>query len=382
MISRQVQNQEIIDAFLADNPAYQVCKIRGQALSNTSGGRIKYIDFLKGIAIIGVIMIHVCGTLITSDDGSFAWRTYVVYDALSRFAVPVFFMCSGVLLLNNEKEMTFKRVMKYEGRILLALFIYGGIYRIYHFLVGETAYTSLISTILHIPYDFLTCNAEFHFWYLYAMVCIYLTLPVVKVFTDKATKNQLEYFLALWWILSVVEYLIQFEVLLPLTVWTNSMYYFSGFFGYTGFMVLGVYLSRYGIDKKRVTLVRFAAVAGLVFSTILTIYQRLVTGSHDDLLDYYSPFIILCSVCIFDLCKSMKLTDGTITKGFCYLGKNSLGIYMIHMVFVFVLVGCNILSINICPIIAPLVYAILVLIPSIIVSWLIKRVPVIGKRIV
>ena len=29
MISRQVQDQEIIDAFLADNPAYQVCMITG-----------------------------------------------------------------------------------------------------------------------------------------------------------------------------------------------------------------------------------------------------------------------------------------------------------------------------------------------------------------
>lgn len=60
-------------------------------------GRIRFFDSVRGIAIVAVVIIHV--TLFLGESG--AGVSQLVLDMVNnllRFAVPIFFICSGILL--------------------------------------------------------------------------------------------------------------------------------------------------------------------------------------------------------------------------------------------------------------------------------------------
>ena len=68
--------------------------------------RIIAFDFLRIIAALAVVMSHsAIATDVSFSDG-------VIFDSLSRFAVPVFLMISGALMLDEKKTLTTKDTFK------------------------------------------------------------------------------------------------------------------------------------------------------------------------------------------------------------------------------------------------------------------------------
>ena len=61
--------------------------------------RIYYLDVLKFISIFGVIFIHLCGF---SGHSEILHFRITYFSEIFRFAVPVFLMITGTLLLNRE----------------------------------------------------------------------------------------------------------------------------------------------------------------------------------------------------------------------------------------------------------------------------------------
>lgn len=78
--------------------------------------RIVYIDWLRIVAAVMVVMIHTSGMLLMHADlGSCAYWLAEVNGALVRSAVPLFFMISGALLLRpgydaNPRKMVRKAI--------------------------------------------------------------------------------------------------------------------------------------------------------------------------------------------------------------------------------------------------------------------------------
>jgi surface polysaccharide O-acyltransferase-like enzyme len=65
----------------------------------TNKVKINWLDLLKVIAVFMVIVAHANDCIILNQDGNFnfEWGTYI--GSLYRFAVPLFVLISGVLLL-------------------------------------------------------------------------------------------------------------------------------------------------------------------------------------------------------------------------------------------------------------------------------------------
>lgn len=61
--------------------------------------RIDYLDYLRLVAIFGVITVHVATSLnfYHQDYAGLNWQILNFWDGLSRFCVPVFIMISGAL---------------------------------------------------------------------------------------------------------------------------------------------------------------------------------------------------------------------------------------------------------------------------------------------
>ena len=69
---------------------------------------VQYLDSLRALATIGVILIHISSPLVnmTWSKNMPYWWVGNVADSLVRFAVPVFLMLSGATMLGKEYSLT------------------------------------------------------------------------------------------------------------------------------------------------------------------------------------------------------------------------------------------------------------------------------------
>ena len=75
------------------------------ATTTASPPRLAYIDQLRVVAALAVVMIHVSAMHWgDTPPASADWQAMNVYAAVSRWCVPVFVMLSGALLLAPGRE--------------------------------------------------------------------------------------------------------------------------------------------------------------------------------------------------------------------------------------------------------------------------------------
>jgi surface polysaccharide O-acyltransferase-like enzyme len=79
---------------------------------NQIKGETVYVDLIRTVAIIAVIMLHASGSwLITTQEMSqmnplqfISWSTVDIYQSIARIGAPLFIMLTGALLLQPEKN--------------------------------------------------------------------------------------------------------------------------------------------------------------------------------------------------------------------------------------------------------------------------------------
>lgn len=115
------------------------------------------IDFIKTAAIIAVVAIHVSTAyLYRATLFSFSFDTILAFNGFARFAVPIFFLSSGLLLGARYKEIPsvsgfykkriFRILPPYIFWTLVYYLLFSSIWKIFTFkfinnlLTGETSY--------------------------------------------------------------------------------------------------------------------------------------------------------------------------------------------------------------------------------------------------
>lgn len=149
---------------------------------------------LRIVATHGIIWLHTNGTAFVHPDinpfTNSELHFFVVNYYLMCWAVPVFFMITGALLLNPSKEISYKKCFLYMRRILLALVIFGIGYSLL-LMRGKGNSFNFIQAII----DVYEGKSFGHLWYLYVLIGIYLTLPLFKIFVASASKKEIQIFL-------------------------------------------------------------------------------------------------------------------------------------------------------------------------------------------
>lgn len=88
--------------------------------------RLSYISYLRITATVCVIWLHTCSTLTDNRELfalSEAQNVFFGDYRLMYWAVPVFLMITGALLLG--KEASYSKCFQYCCRVILALFVFG-----------------------------------------------------------------------------------------------------------------------------------------------------------------------------------------------------------------------------------------------------------------
>ncbi len=207
----------------------------------TKQNRNLAIDFLKAVAIFGVVVIHTCSY--DYNIASFNWVSSVFWGSLVRASVPIFFMCSGALLLSPGYKLSLKKFFSNNVlRIVLSMLVWAMAYKVFHLLAGHSF--SLVN-IFQAAKEVLLFKQEAHLYFLQIILLVYLFLPITKIITQYAGKRQLEYLLVLWFAFGIVFPTVisfwPFNLLsgIPMQYKINETY------AAIGYGLLGYYLKQY-----------------------------------------------------------------------------------------------------------------------------------------
>lgn len=334
--------------------------------------RIFYLDFIRALAIILVILCHVLREFTgIRPAGSPGWNGIAFLIDFGVMGVPLFLMISGSLLLNRDYELG-DFLKRRFSRILIPFIFWALLLPLYKIIVYPTD-----------PSKYLELFLDSQYWFIWMLVGVYLFLPILNSFIKKYNFEGVTYFLVIW----IITILLSTFKLYPFHQLELS--YFAGFVGY---LVLGYYLSsnNFKIDDKKmaclglVILIIFTAInihftysnvkIGFInynnlkyykYKTIVVVLQS--TGLFlfiENFAKYFSEHLDTIGNKLYSLLKDTFISKIILTLSIC-----SYGMFLVHY---FIIYGIRWIDCNVFPIFSTTVkYLPVTLIIIVFLSWFI-----------
>lgn len=335
-------------------------------------------DVLRLLAILAVIAMHAGGNKYLS--GNFDPRQHSMFVAAIVWCVPVFFLISGRFFLDPQRSVTVEKIWKkYVGRIVIAFVVWSSVYTIYY--VKSGAYDGL--SIWGILTQWI--EGPYHFGYLYALVGLYALTPILRKITEN--EKVMLYFLALFAAANIVkEYLVYLPKLGGIISGIYDKLWLSNIAGYIGYYVLGYCVFHYrDAISRRIELAIYIIGAISLAATILLEGQipPELRGA-DFVKQYLKPNVILFSTAIY-VCFVKRVSRINFSvkavKMWGKLTELSFGVYILHALVNELLA--------LIPIAQPVEHPYIMLfgltaaiyLLSLTLTWLIRKVPLVGKKI-
>ena len=139
--------------------------------------RLDYIDTLKFLAIFGIIAIHSFSLFPHSE---ILHHNIGTLRQLFRWAVPVFLMISGALLLNRDIDLK----VYFKKRFV----------RVFYPLLFFLILAQLVNGNVH----FLSA-----YWYAWMILGAYLAIPIVNKFVQNSNETELFYYVLIFCLCSI-----------------------------------------------------------------------------------------------------------------------------------------------------------------------------------
>ncbi len=305
--------------------------LRVTTISEAKRENLIWIDVIRILASLGVVLIHVAADVITEFKAvpMGQWWAAHIYDSLVRGCVALFVMVSGALLLMPSDETAADFFKKRAGRILIPFFVWTALYLIW-------------KKVLFLP-DLGLAEAlsraagnkvHFHLWFFYALIGIYLATPILRIFVSRARPRDLVYFILLWFffasLMPFIEGLVnllwhaKFHLKIPVNIAE----------GLIGYFLLGYFLRIYATEKSAG--LAWAFWAGSLGVCLVGSYFLNLRLGHYHALFYEStaPNVAVYVASVFLIIKSFagplaRLPENK-QKIILLLSKASFGIYLIH----------------------------------------------------
>lgn len=333
------------------------------------------LDILRLMALLGVVFTHGCGIEIHSNI-SRCVMTFLI--ATVTWHVPAFVMISGRFFLDPQREISGKKLLQAIGHLALSFAFWNLLYQIYF--VATNVYTGLnwkgiLSQGL---------QGVYHFWYLFMLVCLYAVTPFLRKIAEN--KKLSEYFLVLFFAFS---FLNGYGHRLPLIgatveqIVVKTNFHFA--VGYSGYYILGWYLRRWPLSGKKETGLYLAGILMLLLTGGATVWKTLRGAPGEEWFSkYLLPNVILEAAAIYTFfvnrVSRLKIPE-KVASFVSETAKCSFGAYLIHA-FVLELAGIvswEAVAVN--PVLVVWIRVVLVFAVSLGLSALIRKIPVVGRKI-
>ena len=315
-----------------------------------SGDRIVFVDYIRVIACFLVMLVHASENFYAADASGLAGNVSLLANESNRFwvafydgfcgriSVPLFMIVSAFLLVPMKSGVTmgdfYKRRFK---RIIPPMVIFMLLYTFLPLAWGGMSWEQSLSDLKMLPLNFPSMAG--HLWFMYPLISLYLIIPIVSPWLERASAKEELTFLGLFGISTFIPWIHRF---ISPEVWGEC--FWNGFTmlwycsRYLGYLIMAHYI-RYHLDwsrKKKLIagslfLLGGAAFTGWSFWYMGTPWQTIDTPLLEWSWEFCTPNVLLASFGAFLLfsCIELKETPKLIRK----LSDMSFGMYLMHLFF-------------------------------------------------
>lgn len=357
-----------------------------------------YLDVLRIVAICAIVLLHVAGSywyqlgVYTSE-----WQAINLYDCITRWGVPVFVMISGALFLDPAREQPIKKLWTRNIPKLVRLILFWGllyalVYDLPNIWTGESVAGFIHDILFGTP----------HLWFLFMLLGLYIAVPILRCIT--ANEQVMRYFLVFAFVMNFIVPLATGAGTIP-----GAQEFFSAFMiqlplGYTFYFVLGYYLASHDTSRTMRWTIYVLAILTLTGAVLCSSWVSLEQGSANALvIRNHFPFMfaaaavfILVKQCFTrrwgDLVQTYETEpetalanlpkDHTHLETIRELSACTLGVYVVHIFVLRALIAMGFSAVSFDPIIAAPVMALVTIVISFGIAYVLKKIPFFGKYFV
>ena len=298
--------------------------------------RIFYLDALRALAILCVMIVHVYAItrfIVKGDYGSFQWFFSQLWGNPFRIGVDLFLMLSGALSLGRKWDIrTFlgKRIPRIIEPFLFWNLILFGILLICSYLGYSHFLTSFdLGSISNALYNtFFVPSGEFRpNWFFWMILGTYLIMPIFNKWLLHCDMKEVEYFLVIWLVTCIFDFTINKECPIKLTYFTSPI----------GLVVLGYYLrhTKRKIYENKYFVLLLILIPAIIVMLIAYVYSTPTKMVYSN---RYSFFLAVEVAGVFLLFRNYVNNineDGIVYKFIFSLAKYSYGIYLFHYFLIY-----------------------------------------------
>ncbi|NOI78842.1 acyltransferase family protein [Vibrio coralliilyticus] len=287
--------------------------------------RVLFFDLLRCVAAVAVIAIHVLAPY-RQELGSIPfseWATAIGLNSAIRWAVPVFTLITGALLLSDTRPFDAKYYVKRRlGKVLVPFIVWS---LFYAYLSGwslngfnpEETKQVLANSASHATY--------YHLGFFYYFIPLYFVIPFFQYVIRQYGDSSL-YSYVMMWLVTTLLFLIGID-----GPWSHQMWLYSGY------LPLGYLLyKRVPLTAPYVAMFTVLGVAALIMTGYAVITNSVEAQEYTvgRWLSYKTLNVVLAASMIFMLCRYVgeNLPDKA-NKVIGFISQHSLGIYILHPIF-------------------------------------------------
>lgn len=304
------------------------------------------------------------------------WMVADFFNAIVRFAVPAFVMVTGALLLHREYEIG-HFLRKRLVRVVIPFIFWSLVYVGYSWYNEDVTFTEDVWRNIAMVLHLLKTGSAYHLWYVYMLIGLYFFIPIIGKFVRNASEKEILYFLVVWFAVMLISqpYLSRYNP-------SVDMHYFAGFAGY---LVLGHYLAFKEFNIRHLQLWMILLFVASVL--LIALGSRMLAGGSPwpgtMFYEPVSPFVVLLSGSAFMVFKLSKTNlSPVMIRIRDFAGNFNYGIYLAHALILFLLDDLLGISYKLCtPIVSIPLTALICLVITLALVWLVNKIPVVGKWI-
>ena len=306
--------------------------------------RIVFIDYIRVIACFLVMLVHssenfYCYTADTSMLANESNRLWVaIFDGgFGRISVPLFMVVSAFLLVPGAGGRSMSEFYKRRfTRILPPMLTFMVLYCFMPLLWGGLTWEQAWTDFTHLPFTFPSSAG--HLWFMYPLISLYLIIPIVSPWLEKASARDERLFLTFFALSTLAPWLTRF---VSADLWGTCFWnpYFGMFYycsGYLGYLVMAHYIREHltWSRSRRMTVGTLAFIAGGAF-TAWSFWHTGVPGIEmktptlEWSWEFCTPNVLLATFGAFLMftCIEQKEAPKLITS----IAKLTFGMYLMHI---------------------------------------------------
>lgn len=329
-------------------------------------------DLLRIISLLGVIMIHVCAMQWRKlEPGSGEWTVLHVYDMLSKFSVPVFFMISGRFMLDPGRNYSVKKILRKTFHIAVVFIFWSAVYMLLN--IGRVLHDG--GQLMENKWVFVEFfSGEYHMWFLFTIAGLYILTPLLRYIA--VSKELSRYYLILFLAFgSIMPFLIKMPAGGAILGAMHDKLLLDMAVGYSGYYLMGHWLRIEKLSTKSENVLYFGGFTGAVFTTAATWIASCASGTAtEELAGYLMPNVVLTAAAVYYFVVSH---GGQLKKSkwISRLAELSFGCYLVHPLFLWIFEWIGLMPTLLPPVIMVPILTGITLLLSLGITLVMKKVP-------